>query len=140
MSRRDVQTEHFRRARRAIRVGFLINEISRQTGPDFTAYTLVLEQLLAARLGPITVHREAKPVLSRPDGASDAREVPRLSRRRQRPRQMRQLHVGSVLDSANLEKLGVLIPVLDAIVAALFASRGSPGPATPRGTPRPATP
>jgi hypothetical protein len=48
------------------RIGFLINEISRRTGPDFTAYTLVLEQLLAARLGPITVHREAKPVLSRP--------------------------------------------------------------------------
>jgi hypothetical protein len=48
------------------RIGFLINEISRQTGPDFTAYTLVLEQLLTERVGPITVHREAKPVLSRP--------------------------------------------------------------------------
>jgi hypothetical protein len=48
------------------RIGFLVNEISRQTGPDFTAYTLVLEQLLTERLGPITVHREAKPVLSRP--------------------------------------------------------------------------
>lgn len=48
------------------RVGFLINEVSRQTGPDFTAYSLVLEQLLTERIGPITVHREAKPVLSRP--------------------------------------------------------------------------
>ena len=54
------------RGSRPPRIGFLINEISRQTGPDFTAYTLVLEQLLAERLGPITVHREAKPVLSRP--------------------------------------------------------------------------
>ena len=48
------------------RLGFLINEISRQTGPDFTAYTLVLEQLFRERLGPIDVHRDAKPVLSRP--------------------------------------------------------------------------
>jgi hypothetical protein len=50
----------------APRIGFLINEISRQTGPDFTAYTLVLEQLFSKRLGPIEVHRDAKPVLSRP--------------------------------------------------------------------------
>lgn len=48
------------------RVGFLINEISRQTGPDFTAYTLVLEQLLREHVGDIDVHRDAKPVLSRP--------------------------------------------------------------------------
>lgn len=48
------------------RIGFLINEVSRQTGPDFTAYSLVLEQLLVARIGPIDVHRDAKPVLSRP--------------------------------------------------------------------------
>src|SRR5690606_24176158 len=48
------------------RVGFLINEISRQTGPDLTAYTLVLEQLLRERLGDIDVYRDAKPVLSRP--------------------------------------------------------------------------
>jgi hypothetical protein len=47
----------------------------------------------AARLGPITVHREAKPVLSRPA------ERAMLERYRDcrgvvRPRQMRQLHVG----------------------------------------------
>jgi hypothetical protein len=57
-------------SRRAVgdapRIGFLVNEVSRQTGPDFTAYSFVLEQLLTERLGPITVHREAKPVLSRP--------------------------------------------------------------------------
>lgn len=48
------------------RIGFLINEISRQTGPDFTAYTLVLERMLRERIGPIDAHRDAKPVLSRP--------------------------------------------------------------------------
>ena len=53
-------------AGKAPHVGFLVNEVSRQTGPDFTAYTLVLEELFTERLGPITVHRDAKPVLSRP--------------------------------------------------------------------------
>lgn len=47
-------------------VGFLINEISRQTGPDFTAYSFVLESLLRERIGALAVHRDAKPVLSRP--------------------------------------------------------------------------
>ena len=47
-------------------VGFLINEISRQTGPDFTAYSFVLESLLRERVGSFAVHRDAKPVLSRP--------------------------------------------------------------------------
>lgn len=47
-------------------VGFLINEISRQSGPDFTAYSLVIESLLRERFGALTVHRDAKPVLSRP--------------------------------------------------------------------------
>ena len=50
----------------AVKVGFLINEISRQTGPDFTAYSLVIESLLRERFGPLSVHRDAKPVLSRP--------------------------------------------------------------------------
>ena len=49
-----------------LRVGFLINEVSRQTGPDFTAYSLVIESLLRERFGALTVHRDAKPVLSRP--------------------------------------------------------------------------
>lgn len=47
-------------------VGFLINEISRQSGPDFTAYSLVIESLLRERFGALDVHRDAKPVLSRP--------------------------------------------------------------------------
>jgi hypothetical protein len=49
-----------------LRVGFLINEVSRKTGPDFTAYSFVIETLLRERFGPLTVHRDAKPVLSRP--------------------------------------------------------------------------
>ncbi|HEX7094330.1 MAG TPA: hypothetical protein VF183_00505 [Acidimicrobiales bacterium] len=48
------------------RIGFLVNEVSRQTGPDFMAYTLVLEELLRERIGELDVHRDAKPVLSRP--------------------------------------------------------------------------
>jgi hypothetical protein len=62
-------------------VGFLINEISRQTGPDFTAYSLVFESLLRDRYGEFRVHRDAKPVLSRPaeramlEGYRDCRGV-----------------------------------------------------------------
>ncbi len=49
-----------------IEVGFLINEISRQTGPDFTQYTLTIEDVLRARHRRVDVVRDAKPVLSRP--------------------------------------------------------------------------
>ena len=47
-------------------VGFLINEVSRQTGPDFTGYTYVLEAELRGRHPDLRVVRDAKPVLSRP--------------------------------------------------------------------------
>ena len=47
-------------------LGFLVNEVSRQTGPDFTGYTLVLEDLLRERGHDVRVVRDAKPVLSRP--------------------------------------------------------------------------
>lgn len=49
-----------------LEVGFLINEVSRQTGPDFTQYTLTIEEILRARYRRIDVVRDAKPVLSRP--------------------------------------------------------------------------
>jgi hypothetical protein len=49
-----------------LEIGFLINEISRQTGPDFTAYTHVIEHALRERYGHVAVVRDAKPVLSRP--------------------------------------------------------------------------
>jgi hypothetical protein len=50
----------------AIDIGFLINEVSRQTGPDFTHYTEVIEDVLRARHRRVDVVRDAKPVLSRP--------------------------------------------------------------------------
>jgi hypothetical protein len=49
-----------------IEIGFLINEISRQTGPDFTRYSLVIEDILRQRYPMVDVVRDAKPVLSRP--------------------------------------------------------------------------
>jgi hypothetical protein len=48
------------------RIGFLSNEGEHLTGPHFPGYTRVLEAALRARLGPLEVHREIKPVLSRP--------------------------------------------------------------------------
>lgn len=51
-----------------IEIGFLVNEISRRTGPDFTRYTEVLEDLIRRRHRHrrVVVVRDAKPVLSRP--------------------------------------------------------------------------
>ena len=48
------------------RIGFLSNEGEHLTGPHFPGYTRVLEAALRERLGPLQVHREIKPVLSRP--------------------------------------------------------------------------
>ena len=48
------------------RIGFLSNEGEHLTGPHFPGYTRVLEASLRERLGPLQVHREIKPVLSRP--------------------------------------------------------------------------
>ncbi len=49
-----------------IEIGFLINEVSRQTGPDFTLYSLVIEEVLRSRYGQVDIVRDAKPILSRP--------------------------------------------------------------------------
>ena len=49
-----------------IAIGFLINEVSRQSGPDFTLYSLVIEDVLRERFARVDVVRDAKPVLSRP--------------------------------------------------------------------------
>ena len=49
-----------------IEIGFLINEVSRQSGPDFTRYSLVIEDILRERHARVDVVRDAKPVLSRP--------------------------------------------------------------------------
>lgn len=49
-----------------IEIGFLINEVSRQTGPAFTRYSEVIEGILRQRHDTVDVFRDAKPVLSRP--------------------------------------------------------------------------
>lgn len=51
------------------RIGFLINENTRHQGPDFFGYTLAIESVLRKRFHTLDVHRDCKPVLSRP--ASD---------------------------------------------------------------------
>ena len=49
-----------------INIGFQVNEVSRTTGPDFTRYTEVIEDVLRTRHRRVDVIRDAKPVLSRP--------------------------------------------------------------------------
>ncbi|MFN8028417.1 MAG: hypothetical protein U0W40_19275 [Acidimicrobiia bacterium] len=51
-----------------VRVGFLVNEASRNQGPDFYGYTLALEETLRRRLAVDDVVRRCKQVLSRPAG------------------------------------------------------------------------
>ena len=50
----------------ALRLGFLVNEQSRNQGPDFFGYTLGLERELRARGRAGEVVRVCKPLLSRP--------------------------------------------------------------------------
>jgi hypothetical protein len=50
----------------SLTLGFLINEVSRQTGPDFTSYTYAIEDELRTRHRDLHIVRDAKPVLSRP--------------------------------------------------------------------------
>lgn len=56
-----------------LELGFLVNEVSRQTGPDFTRYTELMEDVLRARSRRLDVVREAKTVLSRPAPADQLR-------------------------------------------------------------------
>ena len=48
------------------RIGFLVNEVNRQAGPDFFAYSLVIEDELRRYVPDLEVVRDCKPVLSRP--------------------------------------------------------------------------
>ena len=50
----------------ALRLGFLVNESSRNQGPDFFGWTLGLERALRARGRLGEVVRVCKPLLSRP--------------------------------------------------------------------------
>lgn len=65
--RRSGLAPRARRVPARARIGFLVNEVSRQTGPDFWAYTEALEEQLRRHLAVEAV-RVAKPVLSRPAG------------------------------------------------------------------------
>lgn len=49
-----------------IRLGFLINEQTRNQGPDFYGYTLAIEAALREHIDVREVVRVCKPVLSRP--------------------------------------------------------------------------
>jgi hypothetical protein len=54
------------RAREGVRIGFLINEQTRNQGPDFHGYTLALEEELRSRGALTSAVRVNKPLLSRP--------------------------------------------------------------------------
>lgn len=47
-------------------VGFIVNEPNRSAGPDFTAYSIVIEEELRRRYANVQIVRDWKPVLSRP--------------------------------------------------------------------------
>ena len=49
-----------------LELGFLVNEQSRNMGPDFYGYTLAIEEALRQRLEGGGVGRVCKPLLSRP--------------------------------------------------------------------------
>ncbi|MAG34060.1 MAG: hypothetical protein CL908_24535 [Deltaproteobacteria bacterium] len=49
-----------------LRLGFLVNEQTRNQGPDFYGYTLAIEAALRGRFELAEVVRVCKPVLSRP--------------------------------------------------------------------------
>ena len=50
----------------SVRLGFLVNEQTRNQGPDFYGYTLAIEAALRERFAVSEVVRVCKPVLSRP--------------------------------------------------------------------------
>ena len=50
----------------ALQLAFLVNEQSRNQGPDFYGYTLAIEAVLRERLELGEVLRVCKPMLSRP--------------------------------------------------------------------------
>lgn len=51
---------------RRLRLGFLVNERTRNQGPDFYGYSLAIEAALRERVEIAEVVRICKPVLSRP--------------------------------------------------------------------------
>ena len=63
------------RAMGGMRLGFLINEQTRNQGPDFYGYTLAIERALRERFDLADVVRVCKPVLSRPAEAPQLEEL-----------------------------------------------------------------
>ncbi|MGH0031489.1 MAG: hypothetical protein ACQGVC_16980 [Myxococcota bacterium] len=58
-----------------IRLGFLVNEQSRNQGPDFYGYTLAIEAALREHVELREVVRVCKPVLSRPAAPEQLEEL-----------------------------------------------------------------
>lgn len=58
-----------------VRLGFLVNEQTRNQGPDFFGYTLALEAALRERLEIADVVRVCKPLLSRPAEPAQLEEL-----------------------------------------------------------------
>ena len=56
-------------------LGFLVNEQTRNQGPDFYGYTLAIETALRERLGIGQVVRVCKPFLSRPAESHELDEL-----------------------------------------------------------------
>jgi len=59
----------------ALQLAFLVNEQSRNQGPDFYGYTLAIEAALRERLQVSTVLRVCKPLLSRPADPAQLEEL-----------------------------------------------------------------
>jgi hypothetical protein len=58
-----------------VALGFLVNEQSRNLGPDFYGYTLAIEEALRQRLEIGEVVRVCKPLLSRPAEPEQLQEL-----------------------------------------------------------------
>jgi hypothetical protein len=58
-----------------VHLGFLVNEKTRNQGPDFYGYTLAIEAALRERFELAEVVRVCKPVLSRPAEPSQLEEL-----------------------------------------------------------------
>ncbi len=60
---------------RGVSLGFLVNERTRNQGPDFYGYTLAIEEALRGRFELSNVVRVCKPVLSRPAEPAQLEEL-----------------------------------------------------------------
>ena len=58
-----------------IRLGFLVNERTRNQGPDFYGYTLAIEEALREHVDLREVVRVCKPLLSRPADPAQLEEL-----------------------------------------------------------------